>query len=127
MKTAKVKLKTIDDYIATFPKEVQKGLEKLRRTIGKAVPQATEVISYGMPAFKFHGILVYFAAHKKHYGMYLPSSSAFKIFKKELAPYHVSKATLQFPYGKRIPLGLVRDMMKIKARENLEKAQSKKK
>ncbi len=80
----------IDEYISCFPIETQKILEQVRVTIKKAAPQAEEVISYGMPAFKLNGMLVWFAAHSKHIGFY-PRVSAIRAFKEELSIYRRSK------------------------------------
>ena len=92
------KFSTIDEYLALQTKEVRAILQQLRQTIQKAAPDAEEVISYSMPAFKFHGMLVWFAAWKNHYGIYVPSVLA--IFKDKLAAYETTKATVRFPYDK---------------------------
>ncbi len=112
--------KTIDEYIKTFPAEIQITLDKMRQTIRKAAPKAVEVISYQMPAFKLNGILVYFAAHKNHIGFY-PTSSGIETFKKELSSYKSSKGAVQFPLDKPIPFDLVEKIVKFRARENLAK------
>jgi uncharacterized protein YdhG (YjbR/CyaY superfamily) len=115
------KSKDIDEYISSNPKEIQKLLEQLRTTIRKAAPEAEEVISYGMPAFKLNGMLVWFAAHSKHIGFY-PRVSAIKAFKKELSIYKGAKGSVQFPLGKPLPLGIVSKIVKFRVKENLEKA-----
>ncbi len=115
--------KNVDDYISTFPSEVQEVLNKFRATVKKAAPEAEEVISYQMPAYKFHGILVYFAVHKNHIGFY-PTGSGVEIFKDELKDYKTSKGTVQFSYSKKLPLKLIADIVKFRAIENLEKAKS---
>jgi uncharacterized protein YdhG (YjbR/CyaY superfamily) len=112
--------KTMDEYIATFPKNIQCILEELRKTIREAAPQAEEVISYQMPAFKLKGILVYFAAFKNHIGFY-PTSSGVEAFKEELSSYEVSKGTIRFPINKPIPFDLVRRIVKFRVKENLAK------
>ncbi len=118
----KRQFKTIDEYIATFPPEVQEKLQTLRRTIKDAAPEAEEAISYQMPAFKLNGNLVYFAGFKNHIGFYaIPSGIA--AFKKDLAPYKTSKGTVQFPLDKPLPLALVRKMVKFRVKENLAKKQ----
>ena len=114
------KSKDIDEYISSNPKEIQKLLEQLRTTIRKAAPEAEEVISYGMPAFKLNGMLVWFAAHSKHIGFY-PRVSAIKAFKKELSIYKGAKGSVQFPLGKPLPLGIVSKIVKFRVKENLEK------
>jgi len=118
MKTDKTN--NIDKYIAGFAKDKQKLLDQLRATIRKAAPQAQETISYGMPAFKLNGMLVFFAAWKNHIGFY-PTSSGIKAFKKDLSVFKVSKGTVQFPLDKPLPTGLVTKIVKFKVKENLEK------
>jgi len=117
---------SIDEYIAGFPKEVQKLLEQIRRTIRKAAPAAEETISYQMPAFKLKGALVYFAAYKNHIGMY-PTASAIAKFKRELSGYEGARGTVRFPLDKPIPLGLIAKIAKFKVKENLAKAKAGKK
>ncbi|MBS1948800.1 MAG: DUF1801 domain-containing protein [Bacteroidetes bacterium] len=118
---------TIDDYIKNFPEEIQTVLEKMRAIIKEAAPaDAGEAISYGMPAFKYHGMLVFFSANKNHIGFY-PTPSPIVFFKKELAAYKTSKGAIQFPLGKAIPVALVRRIVKFKAKENLEKEMAAKK
>ena len=110
----------IDEYIAGFPLETQKYLEEIRTTIKKTVPEATEVISYQMPAFKYYGILVYFAAYKNHIGFY-PGASGIEAFKKELSGYKWAKGSVQFALDHDLPLDLIMKIVKFKAKENLEK------
>jgi len=104
--TAKKQFETIDEYIKTFPKDVQTILEKIRQTIKRAVPEAQETISYQIPTFKLKGSsLVHFAAFRKHIGLYPPAP---KEFKKELSSYEGPKGNLKFPIDKPIPYDLVR-------------------
>jgi uncharacterized protein YdhG (YjbR/CyaY superfamily) len=110
----------IDEYISFHPESVRMQLEKLRQTIRKAAPKAEEVISYQMPAFKFYGMLVYFAAYKTHIGFY-PTGSGIASFKKELDKYETSKGTVRFPIDKPLPLGLIGKMVKFRVKENFEK------
>ena len=117
---ARKKFGTIDEYIKTFPPDVQKILERLRQTIRKAVPEAEEVISYQMPAFKLKGNLVYFAAFKKHIGFF-PTASGVAAFKKELSDYATSPGTVQFPLDKPIPYDLVTKFVLFRKKENLAK------
>ena len=117
--------KDIDGYIAEQPEEVQPILEKLRQTIKKAAPKAEEVISYQMPAFKYHGILVYFAANKNHIGFY-PTGSGIEAFKEELVEYAGGKGTAKFPIGKPLPWKLIAQIVKYRVAQNLEKAKAKK-
>lgn len=121
----KVEFKDIDSYIATFPKGVQVLLEQVRHAIKTSAPKAEEVISYNMPAFKYHGMLVYFAGYKQHVGFYsLPSGH--KAFEKELSKYKQGKGSVQFPLDKPMPLALIKKMVKFRVKENLEKAKLKK-
>jgi len=116
---------TIDEYINTFPKEVQDILEKLRQTIQKAAPEATEAISYGIPTFQLHGNLVHFAAYRNHIGFY-PASGAIEAFRKELSRYKGSKGTVQFPINQPLPLGLIKTMVKYRVKENEKRKKVKK-
>jgi len=119
-------IKDIDSYLENQPDNVRVILEPLRKSIKKAAPDAEEVISYQMPAFKYHGILVWFAAHKKHVGFY-PRVSAIEKFKKELSVFKGAKGSVQFPYDKPLPLNLVSKIVKFRVKENLEKEKAKKK
>ena len=123
MTTFKGRPKTIDEYIALFPKDVQEVLEKLRRVIRESAPQAEEAINYGIPTFKLKGNLVHFAAYKKHIGFY-PASSGIKAFEKELSPYQLSKGTVQFPMDKPIPFDVVKKIVAYRVRENSDKRRS---
>jgi uncharacterized protein YdhG (YjbR/CyaY superfamily) len=118
--------KNIDDYIASFPKDLQIILEQMRTIIRKAAPKAEEVISYAMPAFKLNSVLVYFAGYKNHIGLY-PMPSAIIAFKKELSIYKSSKGAVQFPLDKPLPSALITKMVKYRIAENLQKAKAKKK
>jgi uncharacterized protein YdhG (YjbR/CyaY superfamily) len=112
----KAEYKTIDEYIQTFPENIQTILEKMRQTIRKAAPEAVETISYRMPAFKLNGILVYFAAAKNHIGFY-PTASPIEVFKKELSPYKTSKGAIQFPLNMPVPWDLVEKIVKFRVKE----------
>ena len=109
--------KTIDEYIATFPREVQHVLEEMRQTIKDSAPEAEETISYNMPAFKQNGILVWFAAFKNHIGFY-PKVSALEAFKEKLTAYKVSKGTVRFPLKEPIPYDLVKEIVRFRVKEN---------
>ncbi len=117
---ARKRADTIDEYIKTFPLDVQKVLEKIRQTIRKAAPDAEETISYAIPAFTLNGYLVYFAAFKNHIGFF-PTSSGIAAFKKELSEYKTSRGTVQFPLDKPIPYDLVRRITLFRKKENLGK------
>jgi uncharacterized protein YdhG (YjbR/CyaY superfamily) len=110
----------ITAYIKKFPKETQVLLEQMRGIIRKAAPTATEVISYGMPAFKQERVLVYFAGNKNHIGFY-PTSSPIRVFKDELTPYKSSKGAIQFPLDKKLPSTLITKMVKLRVLEDREK------
>jgi uncharacterized protein YdhG (YjbR/CyaY superfamily) len=112
--------KTIDEYIALFPKDIQRILQELRIAIRDSAPDAVEAISYRMPTFKLNGNLVHFAAAKNHIGFY-PTPSAIEAFKQELADYEVSKGAVRFPMGKPIPIGLVRRMVNFRVKEQMSK------
>ena len=115
----------IDEYISDFPVEVQKILEQIRGAIKETAPGTIEVISYGMPAFKLNGILVWFAAYSKHVGFY-PHSTGIEAFKRELSTYKSSKGAVQFPLGKPLPLDLIIEIVKFRLSENLQKEKLKK-
>lgn len=120
------KPENIDEYIACYPVDIQIILQQLRSAIKKAAPGALEVISYGMPAFKLNGILVWFAAYAKHIGFY-PTASGIEVFKKELAKYKSAKGSVQFPLNEPLPLKLITEIVKFRVAENLHKAEMKKK
>ena len=123
---ASTKFKTVDEYFSAFPPKTRNILKGLRKTIREVAPQAEELISYNMPAFKLHGMLVYYAAYDRHIGFY-PTSSPMKVFKDELANYKTSKGAIQFPIEKTIPVALVKKIVKFRVNENLEKEAKKKK
>lgn len=121
-----IKAKNIDDYIARFPKDTQKFMQKIRATIKKAVPAAEEAISYGIPTFNMNSrYLIYFAGYKNHISIY-PAPRENAAFKKELSGYKGGKGTVQFPLDKPIPLELVTRIVKFRVKENSEKANKKK-
>lgn len=125
---AKTDFKTVDEYIRTFPEDVQETLEKIRQTIKKAVPDAEEVISYQIPAFKYHGWILYISAYKNHYSISCPPPfTIFEVFKEELSSYELSKSTVQFPKSKPIPFDLIGKIAAFRAKENIEREESKKK
>jgi uncharacterized protein YdhG (YjbR/CyaY superfamily) len=124
----KTTAKDIGEYIARFPDDVQEILRKIRLTIRKAAPQAEETISYQIPTptFTLNGNLVHFAAFKNHIGFYLGASGIEK-FKDELSVYHGANGSVQFPMDKPIPFGLTSKIVKFRLKENLKKAQAKRK
>jgi uncharacterized protein YdhG (YjbR/CyaY superfamily) len=113
--------KNVDEYIAGFPENVQAILGKLRNTVIKAAPEAEEIISYRMPAYKLNGILVYFAAFKNHISFF-PTTSGIEVFRKELSAYKCSKGTVQFPLKGQLPWDLITAIVKFRVKENLQKA-----
>jgi len=117
LRTSKQNFRTIDEYIETFPKDIQKILETVRQTIKKTVPDAKEAISYQIPTFKLNGNLVHFAAFKNHIGFY-PGSKAIKIFQKDLVKYKSLKGAVQFPLDKPMPLSLIQKIVKHRVKEN---------
>ncbi len=111
--------KTIDEYIQSFPADVQEKLQTLRKVIKEEAPEASEAIAYGIPTFKFHGNLVHFGGFKTHVSFF-PASSPMEVF-KEVAQYQTGKGTLQFPLTEPMPLPLVRKIVKFRVKENLER------
>lgn len=116
----------IDGYISQFPADVQAVLQKVRETISHAAPDAEEVISYQMPAFRQHGILVYFAAWKHHIGLYPPISGD-KAIENAVARYAGPKGNLQFPLDESMPLDLIERIVKLRVKQDTEKSAAKKK
>ena len=117
MNSTKNNFTTIDEYIKTFPKDIQKILETVRQTIKKTAPGADEAISYQIPTFKLNGNLVHFAAFKNHIGFY-PGSKAIKDFQKDLTKYKSSKGAVQFTIDKPMPLSLIQKIVKHRVKEN---------
>ena len=116
--------KNIDGYISQFPADMQAILEKVRAAIGHAAPDARETISYQMPAFKQHGILVYFAGWKKHVGLYPPISGD-KSLEKAVARYAGPKGNLQFPLNEPIPYDLIERIVKLRVKQDAAKVAAK--
>jgi uncharacterized protein YdhG (YjbR/CyaY superfamily) len=124
MENNKVGFTSINAYVATFPKEIQKILEEVRATIKAAAPDAEEKISYQMPTFTLKGNLVHFAASKNHIGFY-PTPTGIDKFKKELSVYEGAKGSVQFPLDKPIPYDLISKIVKFRVKENLARAETK--
>ena len=118
------KMLTIKSYFDSFPEQAREKLEIMRQTIKKAAPQAEELISYNMPAFKLNGILVYYAAYKNHIGFY-PTASGIANFQKEFSGYKYSKGAVQFPINEPLPLELITKIVKFRVNENLIKLKEK--
>jgi uncharacterized protein YdhG (YjbR/CyaY superfamily) len=118
--------KTIDEYIAGYPPDVQEILEKVRATIRKAAPGATEAIKYGLATFVLEGNLVHFGAFKRHIGFY-PTPSGLEAFRGELAAYEGSKGAVRFPLGESIPYDVIGAIVEYRVRENLVRAAARRK
>lgn len=117
---------SIQEYLSWFPPEIQAKLQQMREILRQAVPEAEEVISYHMPAFKTSEVLVYYAAAKSHLGFY-PTSSGVINFKEELSGYVTSKGAIQFPYDEDLPVQLIGEIAQFRAQEAVERAAAKKK
>ncbi len=115
---------SIDEYIATFPEEIQKILDELRATIKASAPDAEEKISYRMPTFYLKGNLVHFAAFKNHIGFY-PTPGGIQAFKDELSIYEGAKGSIKFPIDKPLPLKLISKIVEFRVIENLKNAEIK--
>jgi uncharacterized protein YdhG (YjbR/CyaY superfamily) len=122
----KLQAKTIDEYLAYQPEKVLETLENLRQIIRETAPEAEEVISYGIPAYKYHGMLVYFAAYKKHCSLFAGNGALTEQMQEELKAYKTSKGTIQFTIEKPLPDELVREIVKIRMKQNIEKIKNKK-
>jgi uncharacterized protein YdhG (YjbR/CyaY superfamily) len=116
---------TIDDYIQASPPRVRHILERIRRTVRSAAPEATEVISYRMPAFKLHGILIYFAAFKNHIGLFPPVKGDPKLV-KAAARYAGEKGNLRFPLDEPIPYDLIKRIVLHRVEQSASKPTAKK-
>jgi uncharacterized protein YdhG (YjbR/CyaY superfamily) len=112
-----LKPKSVDAYIAAAPKEVQRKLKELRATIRKTAPDAEERISYGMPYYGYKGRLAYFAAFKKHIGLYVPPP-VIEEHKSELKDYETARATVRFPLDKKLPIALIRKLVRARMKKN---------
>lgn len=117
MEPTRNKFTTIDEYIKTFPKDVQNILEQIKKTIKETAPEAEEAISYQIPTFKLNGNLVHFAAFKNHIGFY-PTPSGQKAFEKELSVYKNGKGSVQFPLDKPMPLRLIKSIVNYRVKES---------
>jgi uncharacterized protein YdhG (YjbR/CyaY superfamily) len=124
VKTDETTPQDIDEYIASFPKDIQEILEKIRITIRKAAPDAEETIKYQLPTFTLKGNLVHFGAFKKHIGFY-PTPTGTEEFKNELSVYEGAKGSVRFPLDKPIPLDLISKIVEFRVKENLKRAEAK--
>ena len=126
MKGEQTVLKTIDEYIAGFPEDVQAILQRVRQTIKAAAPNAQETINYQMPTFTLNGNLVHFAAFKNHIGFY-PTPTGIEQFKDELSVYKGAKGSVQFPLDKPMPYDLIRRIVVFRVEEAVAHAAAKRK
>ena len=126
MDSPKTAFTTIDEYIATFPPEIQSILQTVRAAIRDVVPDAEEKISYQMPTFYLHGNLVHFAAFKNHIGFY-PTPTGVEAFQERLSQYKGAKGSVQFPLDQPMPLDLIRDIVRYRVEESTAKAAAKSK
>jgi uncharacterized protein YdhG (YjbR/CyaY superfamily) len=116
--------KDMDEYIASFPTDIRERLEKVRRTIRAAAPEAKETIKYGIPTFTLNGNLVSFAAYKKHIGLY-PAPRGTEEFNKELSAYEAKKSTVRFPLDKPIPHDLISQIVMFRVKDMLARSEAK--
>lgn len=124
---ANTDFKSVDQYIAAQPEAVHEVLERVRAAIREGMPEAVEVISYQIPAYKLPGgVALFFAGWKQHYSVYPVTEGLVAAFKDELAPYKLSKGTIRFPLGEPVPVGLIERLAKFRAREvaELERAKA---
>jgi len=124
MDVQQVPPKTIDEYIAGFPDEIQERLKKVRLTIRNAAPEAKETIKYQMPTFTLRGNLISFAAYKKHIALY-PAPEGDEQFNLELSAYKAEKSTVRFPLDQLIPYDLISQIVKLRIEDNLRRAEAK--
>ena len=116
----------VNEYIKGFPAGTRIKLTEMRKLIKKYAPDAEETIGYNMPAYRLHGVLVYFAGYKNHIGFY-PAPTGVKTFEKDLAPYKTGKGSVQFPLDKPMPLGLITKIIQYQMKRNAGKVKGKKK
>src|ERR1700689_5759166 len=115
----KKQVKSIDEYISAFPKDVQSILEKIRGTIRKAAPEAVEAISYQIPTFRLNSkSLIHFAAFKNHIALFPPAPAAFK---KEVSQYAGPQGNLKFTPHKPIPLALAKRIVISRTKDHKKK------
>lgn len=124
---AKTDFKSVDEYLATQPDGTREILETVRGAIRKAVPDAVDVISYQIPAFKLNGAgVLYFAGWKQHYSLYPVNGDLLEAFREELAPYEFNeKGTVRFPLSEPVPVKLIERMAKFRARQVVEEQKTK--
>jgi uncharacterized protein YdhG (YjbR/CyaY superfamily) len=113
--------KTVDEYLARVPEPARRALNKIRAAIRSAVPpHATETISYRIPAFRYNGVLVWFAAFSNHCSLF-PTAAVIEAFKKELKGFSTSKGTVHFPMDKPLPIALIKKLVKARVAQKESK------
>jgi uncharacterized protein YdhG (YjbR/CyaY superfamily) len=123
---AKHPFRSVDDYIEVQPEDLQAALRRVRAAIRKALPDADEVISYNMPAYRQHGgVVIYFAGWKEHYGLYGAATSTVAAFGEELAGCEIGKGTIRFPLAEPVPVRLIERIAKFRAAETAERKRTK--
>jgi uncharacterized protein YdhG (YjbR/CyaY superfamily) len=123
---AKTDFKSVDQYLASQPESTARVLKVLRRTIRKAIPQAEETISYGIPTYKLHGrSILYFGGWKEHYSIYPSTDRLVAALKEQRAPYEVAKGTIRFPLSEPVPTRLIGRIAKLRAMEVAERKKTK--
>lgn len=109
---------TVDEYVAALPEDKRTALERLRKTIKAAAPRASEVISYQIPAYKYHGMLVGFAAAKDHCTFHIMSTEVTRAHADELKAYKLGKASIRFAPNEQLPAALIKKLVKARIAEN---------
>ncbi len=123
----KIRFHSVEEYIAAQPPLAQQRLQELSDAVAEAAPLAAPVISYNMPAYKYHGIVVYFAAHTRHIGFYPGANAVTQMFADELVGYETAKGTIRFPMDQPVPVDLVRQIVRFRVAENEARAEAKRK
>src|SRR5262249_6349117 len=116
----------VDEYIASQPPTTQAALKTVRSALQKALPGASEVISYKIPAYRLSsGMVLFFAGWKEHYSLYPASAGLVATFRRDLAPYEVSRGTIRFPLSERVPVRLIQRIAKFRKKETVANAKAK--
>lgn len=123
----KIKFDTVDQYINSFPQHIQVMLQEIRSVIKANAVEAEELISYNIPAFKFHGMLIFYSAYTNHISLSIPPSKVYEAFKDKLSVYKVSKSAIQLPLNQPIPIKLIAALTEFRMKENAENASLKSK
>ena len=120
-----IKIKSVEEYLASIPQDKRTFLEEIRNTIKQIVPEAEEIISYNMPAFSFYGILLYYAAHRDHIGFYPGNAKLITLLSDALKGFETSKGTIKIPFREPLPIDLIKKIAEKRAGENLERNRTK--